>query len=150
MTSRSIPGSTADDVDPAFPDIVDDAAPEGDGSSEPQVPALPGDDYLGVNAHGTTLQEQLEGPSLTERLEAEVPEPDPYAEPAGRRPSDNELDTENRLLSDPEGMYPGRLVESDEGAHTDLDKELVAREALGAGDDLSPEELAMHIEPEVP
>jgi len=142
----TMPSSPAGDVDPAFPDVVDDAAPERSDTAEPQVAALPGDDYLGANKHGTTVQEQIEGASLELRLSQEEPEGDPYSSAAPT--SDAEYDSENRLLSDPEGPYPGRLVEPDEGAHTDTDKEAIAREVWGNENDLSPEELAMHIEPE--
>lgn len=144
--SAPIYGSRQDGVDPAFPGIVDDAAPERNAAPDPQVAALPGDQYLGANARGTTVEEQLEGEDLTSKLEREEPEPDPYAPVPAE--SDKALDQESRLLSDPEGIYPGRLVEPDEGAHPDTEADAVAGEAFSGENDLSPEELAMHIEPE--
>ena len=147
MTTTSPEG---DDLDTGFPDTVDDAYPERERVPEPQVAALPGDDYLAVDEFGTTVQEQLDGESLDTRLAREEPEPyvDPLA-PAGPGESDEALDRENRLLSDPEGASVGRLGEPDEGAHTDLEKDVVAFDARGDDYDLSAEEAALHVEPEV-
>jgi hypothetical protein len=138
-----------EEADPAFPDTVDDADPERELLDDPQRAALPGDDYLGADEFGTTGAEQFEGESLADRLAREMPEPafDPDAADYGND-TDAELDRETRLLSDPEGPYVGRLVEPDEGAHTDIERDAVAREVRG-GYDVSPEEAAMHVEPEV-
>ncbi|MDP9398508.1 MAG: DUF5709 domain-containing protein [Actinomycetota bacterium] len=144
----STPNEEGPDAGIGFPDIVDDAAPERSGVPEPQVAALPGDDYLAVDNFGTTVEEQIEGEPLDRKLEREEPEPyvDPLA-PAGIAESDEALAYEDRLLSDREGASPGRLVELDEGAHTDLDKDAVAYEADGESD-FSAEEAAIHVVPE--
>jgi hypothetical protein len=139
--------SDRDDVDSTFPEVVDDAYPERERIDDPQVAALPADHYLAADEFGTTVQEEIEGESLDARLAREQPEPDPYAEPSVS--SDEDYDRENRLLSDPEGATVGRLVEPDEGAHTDIEKDVVARESLDGEYDVSPEESAMHLEPEV-
>lgn len=138
-----------DGLDTGFPDTVDDAYPERERVPDPQEAALPGDDYLAVDNFGTTVQEQIEGESLDTRLAQEEPEPyvDPLA-PTGAGDSDASLDRENRLLSDPEGASVGRLVEPDQGAGTDLEKDVIAAEARGSEYDLSAEEAAMHVESE--
>ena len=42
---------------------------------EPEEPALPGDGFTGVEATGTTVEEQLAGESLDEKLARETAEP---------------------------------------------------------------------------
>lgn len=135
-------------VDPAFPDVVDDANTVRDVVDDPQLPALPGDDYEAVDFVGTTVEEQIEGESLDEKLAREVPEPGAGAEVRSADVDDAALATRERLLDDPEGGTVGRLVEPDEGSHTDTEPDAIAYEALGGQDDLSAEEAAMHIEPE--
>jgi hypothetical protein len=44
--------------------------------------------------------------------------------------------------------HVGRLVEDDEGAHPDVEKDAVAHEASNDTDGYSAEESAMHLEPE--
>lgn len=143
----STPYEDAPEADSGFPEIVDDAAPERSGYPEPQV-AAPGDDYLAVDEFGTTVEEQIEGEPLDLKLAREEPETyvDPLA-PLGNAESDESLDYQNRMLSDPEGASPGRLVETDEGAHADLEADAVAYEAYGERD-FSAEEAAMHVVPE--
>jgi hypothetical protein len=122
-----------------FPDTVDDADPQDRGYPEPQEPALPGNDYLGAEAIGTTAQEELEGESLDEKLSREVPDDGigtpsaEYVEPRGDAVDDGRV---------------GRLVEPDQGSHTDTEADMVAT-APGGTPDLSPEEQAMHLEREV-
>ncbi len=94
------------------------------------------DGHPGVVAHteagasldyGTTSAEQREGMSLDDRLSREEP--------------DDPVTSHGSPLA-------GRLVEPDEGAHEDTDKDAVARET-DTGDEAlgwSPEESAMHIE----
>lgn len=115
--------STRRETDPAFPEIVDDADPADARYPEPQEPALPGDTLLGTDAVGTTVEEQLHGESLDQKLAREIPDDAPTG-------------------VDPDRA--GRLVEPDAGAHTDTEPDLVASEADPASD-ASPEEAAMHI-----
>jgi hypothetical protein len=122
-----------------FPDTVDDADPQDRTYPEPQEPALPGDDYLGAQAVGTTATEELEGESLDEKLAREVP--DDAAQTVG-------ADVAERRGDGPDTAPVGRLVEPDEGAHTDTETDMVAS-APGGTRDLSPEEQALHVEPEV-
>lgn len=139
----------ARDVDPAFPDVVDDANTVRGVLDDPQLPALPGDDYTAVDYVGTTVEEQIEGESLDDKLAREVPEPDPGAEVRSADVDESALATRERLLDDPEGATLGRLVQPDEGSRADTEPDAVAYEAHGGQGDLSAEEAAMHVEPGV-
>jgi len=132
--------------DPAFPDVVDDAAPERDRLVEPQEPALPGDRYLGVDDQDTTVEGEIEGESLDRKLAREVP--DTIADPRDDRPREPEGFVDES--GDPDVLAAtdqpaGRLVQPDEGAHEDTEPDAVATAALRGETDLSPEELAMHV-----
>jgi len=132
--------------DPAFPDVVDDAAPERDRLVEPQEPALPGDRYLGVDDQDTTVEGEIEGESLDRKLAREVP--DTIADPRDDRPHEPEGFVDES--GDPDVLAAtdqpaGRLVQPDEGAHEDREPDAVAAAALRGETDLSPEELAMHV-----
>ena len=77
--------------------------------------------------HGMTLAEQQEGESLDQRLAQEVPDVgDEGAEPV-------------------DADRAGRLVEPDEGAHTDTEGDPVATDVGRAGFASSAEEAAVHI-----
>lgn len=135
----TVPNPDDPGIDPAFPDIVDDAAPERGDRVDPQEPALPGDSYLGARAKGTTVQEQIEGESLDEKIARE--EPDTLADPVLNRPA-----VVDELRDDTEPDQPvGRLIEPDEGAHGDDEADMIATSALTGETDVSPEEQAMHI-----
>ncbi|NHC12587.1 DUF5709 domain-containing protein [Motilibacter deserti] len=135
----TVPNPENPGLDPAFPDIVDDAAPERARYVDPQEPALPGDSYLGARAKGTTVEEQIEGESLDEKIAREVP--DTLADPALDRPG-----VVDELSDDTDPEQPaGRLIEPDEGAHGDDEADMIATSALLGETDVSPEEQAMHI-----
>jgi hypothetical protein len=53
------------------PEVADDNSPEDARLPDPEEPALPSDTPLGVDAPGTTVEEQLEGESLDEKLARE-------------------------------------------------------------------------------
>ncbi|MGW0364660.1 DUF5709 domain-containing protein [Streptomyces sp. NPDC002990] len=115
-----------------------------EGYSPPEKP-------LGVTKYGTTAAEQHEGESLDERLAQEAPE-------VGEDPGDGLGDLpggEGEPLLDAESgtTRAGRLTAPDDGAHTDVTKELVGQDhGIDAGA-ASAEEAAMHIveeEPAVP
>lgn len=142
----TIPNPEGWQNDPAFPDIVDDAAPERDRLVEPQEPALPGDRYLGVDDQDTTAEGQIEGESLDQKLARETA--DTIADPRDDLPHEagglvDESDDPDVLAATDQPA--GRLTEPDEGAHTDSEPDAVASAALHGETDLSPEELAMHV-----
>lgn len=132
--------------DPAFPDVVDDAAPERDRLVDPEEPALPGDRYLGVEAVGTTVEEEIEGESLDQKMARELP--DTIADPRDDRPREAEGfvdESGDPDLLEAGDVYAGRLVEPDEGAHGDTEPDAIGSAYLRGETDASPEELAMHI-----
>lgn len=100
----------------------------------------------------TPLEEEL-GETLDMRLAQEVPEPDPYvqAEVEAQEISgdgdvvriDDEFDA--GLLSEVGNERAGRLVAPDEGAHTDTDGELDARDVGIDGAGAGAEEAAVHV-----
>src|SRR3954452_11888806 len=83
----------------------------------------PHDSPMGVEGWGTTPAEQHEGEPLAGRLAREAPEAYP------EEPRD-----------------VGRLVEPDEGARSDTESDLIARDS-GDTAGLSAEEAALHLEP---
>jgi hypothetical protein len=83
----------------------------------------PHDSPLGAEGWGTTPEEQREGEPLAGRLARETPEVYPTEPPA-----------------------VGRLVEPDEGARSDTEPDMVARDS-GDTAGLSAEEAALHLEP---
>jgi hypothetical protein len=101
----------------------------------------PHDTATAVDDFGTTPAEVHEGESLDGRIARE--EPDVLA--AAATDADESAGNGDQRA----GQGVGRLVESDEGARTDTEAELVATDV---GTDLggySAEESAMHLEPEV-
>ncbi|HEX3199671.1 MAG TPA: DUF5709 domain-containing protein [Propionibacteriaceae bacterium] len=76
--------------------------------------------------------------TLDERLEDEVPEPDPYA------PEDVEIVDDGEVGRE----RAGRLVDSNEGIGPDVEKDLVATDVGIDGAAASAEEAAVHIVPD--
>lgn len=84
----------------------------------------PHDSPLAVEGWGTTPAEQRDGEPLSGRLARELPDTYPSEPP----------------------QEVGRLVQPDEGAHTDTEADLVATDS-GDTAGLSAEEAALHLEP---
>jgi hypothetical protein len=121
---------------------------------------------LGAEKHGTTHAEAAEGESLDDRLAEEVPDvgahdpvddvvadhPETFAQDAADATETDEAVLDDAYGDDSAGGLgdpredAGRLVEPDEGAHTDTEKDLVAEDVGVDGGDLSAEEAAVHIE----
>jgi hypothetical protein len=78
--------------------------------------------------YGTTDREQFEGESLDQRLAEEEPDIDP--------------DSGTFDVAD---SRAGRIVQPDEGAHSDVDAEVFAYDVGRAGNASSAEEAAMHV-----
>jgi hypothetical protein len=99
---------------------------------DPQRAPLSGDTSVGMDEFGTTAEEQRRGESLDDRLQREEPE----------------AMTEEGDEEEPTARPAGRIVEEDEGARPDTEKDAVAYEAgLDAGG-FSAEERAMRVEDE--
>ena len=125
--------------DPGFSDPSQIVAGDTEATIEP-----PHDTAVAVDEWGTTASEQAEGEPLDARLARE--EDDVLA--AIDRPADESAGADTPF-DERAGQGVGRLVETDEGARTDTEADLVARDV---GTDLggySAEESAMHLEPEV-
>ena len=124
--------------DPGFADTAQLEAGDPQGTTEP-----PRDTAVAVDEFGTTAREQHDGEPLTGRLERE--EPDVLSQVD--QPADESAQADTPF-SEGAGQGVGRLVEPDEGARTDTEKDLVAGDV---GTDLggyTAEESAMHLEPE--
>ena len=106
---------------------------------------------------GNTAEEEREGESLDQKLAEEEPDPalqyDDEVEP-GATGTDLDLDSgiDEQQLGDDFGddqevgdQRAGRLVSPDEGAHSDIDKDLVAGDVGIDGAAASAEEAAVHI-----
>ena len=125
--------------DPGFSDPSQVVAGDTEATIEP-----PHDTALAVDEWGTTASEQAEGEPLDARLARE--EDDVLA--AVDLPADESAGADTPF-DERAGQGVGRLVETDEGARTDTEADLVAGDV---GTDLggySAEESAMHLEPEV-
>ncbi len=125
--------------DPGFSDPSQIVAGDTEATIEP-----PHDTAIAVDEWGTTAAEQAEGEPLDARLARE--EEDVLA--AVDLPAD-ESEGADTPFDERAGQGVGRLVETDEGARTDTEADLVAGDV---GTDLggySAEESAMHLEPEV-
>lgn len=85
--------------------------------------------------HGTTWNEQHDGPTLEESLAAEVPEPDPFVE--------SEADWDRDFA--PADPRAGRLVAPDQGLGEDVEAEEWAIDVGIDGAGASAEEAAMHV-----
>jgi hypothetical protein len=113
----------------------------------------------GVEAFGTTAEEQHQGESLEQRIRQEEPDPNSaYGAPDNESGLDDEDDrvggddpdsiaAEDDFIGDAEvgDQRAGRLVAPDEGSHEDIDHEMVGRDVGVNGAAASAEEAAMHI-----
>jgi hypothetical protein len=131
--------------------LVDDrglAEPLDEGYSPPEK-------WSAGQGYGNTPLEESQGESLDQRVEQEVPEPDPYdvadAEAArgdlaplvAEDSSDGE--TVQAEVDAAEGERAGRLVAEDEGVRTDAEKDLVATDVGIDGAAAGAEEAAVHV-----
>jgi hypothetical protein len=122
--------------DEGIPDMQD-GTPEQQWASDPQEQPLPGDEPVGVDEYGTTADEQYENESLDRRLAREEVEPE---EPAAG--DDAEAAGED--------LGPVRVVEPDQGAAPDTEKDMIAEDVGPDAGGYGPEERAMRIEPGEP
>lgn len=118
---------------------------------------VPNDRPVGAFHHGNTVQEQVDGQTLDERLDAEVPDVGEDTRPGGSVMADlgddatgEDVSVEDTVVGDGfEGEVgddrAGRLVAPDEGAHADEEKDLVAEDVGIDAGAAGAEEAAMHI-----
>ena len=158
--AEGLPG-TADDDSTAYDDVDSPRVADG-----PDPAALPGGLPLAVDRYGTTAAEARLGEPLDYRLAQE--EPDVGVDDRSGHPDDVDLVDDVTDRPDPDaGLFDagvpaydgevseydtldpaldriGRLVEPDEGAHSDTEPDAVAYDAGAAGGGATAEELAMH------
>ena len=131
---RHDPGASAESE--GIPDLGD-YTPNLPAGQDPELESVPGDDPSGVEDFGTTSEEIFEGESLDGRLAREEPDPSAAADPGAAA---------DAMLG---GDGPGeRLVEPDEGAHSDREAAAVASGFGYDGGGFSAEELAVTVEPD--
>jgi len=102
----------------------------------------PPERYSAGQGFGNTPFEEATGETLEQRIAQEEPEPDPYeqAETEAEQQAD-EADPDPEVGE----VRAGRLVDPDEGAHTDVEKDLVGTD-VGIDDAAaSAEEAAVHV-----
>jgi len=109
----------------------------------------PPEKYSAGQGYGNTPWEQAHDRPLDDRLAEEVPEPDP-ADLADPQAADDdgvthEADLDGGEVSD---VRAGRLVDPDQGAGDDVEKDLVAEDVGIDGAAASAEEAAVHVIPD--
>jgi hypothetical protein len=132
--NESYHGYSVDDEDQ--PQSTGDSLTDSDRVAEPLDEGYsPPEKWSAAQKYGNTpLEEQL-GESLDQRLDQEVPEPDPYeAAAAEGEHVDGEVGEERA----------GRLVSEDAGVAADTEKDLVAEDVGVDGAGASAEEAAVH------
>jgi hypothetical protein len=112
--------------DEGIPDLQD-GTPGQQWASDPQQQPVPGDEPMAVDEYGTTAEEQREPESLNGRLAREEAEPTAPGAAAAAEPV-------------------ARVVEPDQGAAPDTEKDMIADEVGPDAGGYGPEERAVHIE----
>jgi hypothetical protein len=140
--NESYHGYSVDDEDQ--PQSTGDSLVDDRGLPEPLEEGYsPPEKWSAAQGFGNTpLEEQL-GETLDQRLQQEVPEPDPYEQ------AEKEVDPDEEDVDDEVGdARAGRLVEPDQGVHVDEEKDLVAEDVGIDGAGASAEEAAVHVIPD--
>ena len=137
--SESYHGYSVDDENQ--PQDTGDSQVDDRGLAEPLDEGFsPPEKWSVAEGFGNTPLEESMGETLDQRLEQEVPEPDPY-ELAERGPSPDE-ESPSEEVGD---ARAGRLVEPDAGARPDEEADLVAEDVGIDGAAASAEEAAVHV-----
>ena len=127
-------GYSVDDEDQ--PQSSGDSLVDNRGLEEPLDEGYsPPEKWSAAQGYGNTPLEEEQGETLDQRLQQEVPEPDPYQEAAEQ--------TEN-VGGEVGDERSGRLVAEDEGIAEDTEKDLVADDVGVDGAAASAEEAAVH------
>lgn len=96
----------------------------------------PPEKYSAAEGYGNTALEEETGETLDQRVEQEVPEPDPYLEAAAE---------EENVGGEVGRERAGRLIEEDEGSHEDAEADMVADDVGIDGAGAGAEEAAVHV-----
>ena len=108
----------------------------------------PGEGPAAADSFGTTHAEEAAGEDLDHRLAQEEPDVGAEAGPDRFDSLGEDVAAEDLVRPGGDETEVGRLVEPDEGAHTDTEKDVVASDVGSDAGNLSAEEAAMHMEPE--
>ena len=140
--NESYHGYSVDDEDQ--PQSTGDSLVDDRGLPEPLDEGYsPPEKWSAAQGFGNTPLEEQMGETLDQRLQQEVPEPDPYEQ------AEKEVDPDEEDVDDEVGdVRAGRLVEPDEGVHVDEEKDLVAEDVGIDGAAASAEEAAVHVIPD--
>jgi Family of unknown function (DUF5709) len=140
--NESYHGYSVDDEDQ--PQSTGDSLVDDRGLPEPLDEGYsPPEKWSAAQGFGNTPLEEQMGETLDQRLQQEIPEPDPY------ELAEQEVDPDEEDVDDEVGdARAGRLVEPDEGVHTDQEKDLVAEDVGIDGAAASAEEAAVHVIPD--
>jgi hypothetical protein len=140
--NESYHGYSVDDEDQ--PQSTGDSLVDDRGLPEPLDEGYsPPEKWSAAQGFGNTPLEEQMGETLDQRLQQEVPEPDPYEQ------AEKEVDPDEEDVDDEVGdVRAGRLVEPDEGVHVDQEKDLVAEDVGIDGAAASAEEAAVHVIPD--
>jgi hypothetical protein len=140
--NESYHGYSVDDEDQ--PQSTGDSLVDDRGLPEPLDEGYsPPEKWSAAQGFGNTPLEEQMGETLDQRLQQEIPEPDPY------ELAEQEVDPDEEDVDDEVGdARAGRLVEPDEGVHVDQEKDLVAEDVGIDGAAASAEEAAVHVIPD--
>jgi hypothetical protein len=132
--NESYHGYSVDDEDQ--PQSTGDSLSDSDRVAEPLDEGYsPPEKWSAAQRYGNTPLEEQMGETLDQRLEQEVPEPDPY---------DAAADQAENVEGEVGHQRSGRLVAEDEGVAQDTEKDLVADDIGIDGAAASAEEAAVH------
>jgi hypothetical protein len=140
---ESYHGYSVDDEDQ--PQSTGDSLTDSRGLAEPLDEGYsPPEKWSVGQKFGNTPLEEAMGETLDQRVEQEIPEPDPYEEAEAMPVSviEGELEDEVTEVGDERA---GRLVAPDEGAHTDIEPKAYAEDVGIDGAAAGAEEAAVHI-----
>jgi hypothetical protein len=147
--SDALDGSAGDNESYHGYSVDDETQPQGTGDSladsdrgieDPLDEGYsPPEKWSAAQKYGNTPLEEELGETLDQRLAQEVPEPDPYEAAA------NETENVGGEVGD---VRAGRLVAEDEGAHEDVEKDMVADDVGIDGAAAGAEEAAVHVVPD--
>lgn len=127
--------------DEGIPDMQD-GTPGQQWSVDPQQQPVPGDQPMAVDDYGTTVDEQIQGEPLSDKLAREVPDEQPVEGEAAAQPEE----PSGQFWDEPRPA--GRLVSPDEGAREVEEPQEIADEVGPDAGGYSAEESAMRVEPE--
>ena len=140
--NESYHGYSVDDEDQ--PQSTGDSLVDDRGLPEPLDEGYsPPEKWSAAQGFGNTPLEEQMGETLDQRLQQEVPEPDPYEQ------AEKEVDPDEEDVDDEVGdARAGRLVASDEGLDQDKEQDSVAEDVGIDGAGASAEEAAVHVIPD--